>query len=665
MKTIQTYLFTLIALFTIQVAQAQCTGTVTVSGTDPTFTFTNTNTGVTTWYNWNFGDGTTASSASSGTTNHTYTANGTYTVIGSFYDTSTATACSDVDTVYVTVSSITNPTCNAAFSIGGNGPNFVFTPSNVPNSPLGYYNFEWNWGDGSATQYSFDMSGVTHTYTTNGTYNVTCILYDSIFCSDTVVSSLTVTNAGGTTCNAAFMAIDSSGTHYFIPTANTTASTTYSWDFGDGTTSNLQYPTHVYSPTGTGTFTACLVVNDTASNCADTSCITITINGGSSCNAMFTDSINYLTAVFTPSYTTGVTTYLWDFGDGTVSTVQNPVHVYPWVAGTTTYNVCLTVTGQNGCTDTVCNVITLYNPVSSNYISGSVYTNSFADSGVVFLIQYDSILGTLTAVDTTIIDSSGTYSFGIVPNGSYLIKAALSPNSAYYSSFLPTYYAIGTPQIPGGELLWSNADYATSPNNGIYYDILMVPGTNLGGNGFVGGLVSQGANKVGDPISDILIIVTDLSGNPVAYEYSDISGSFDMDDLPYGDYILYPEVYGKTTNSMNFTLSATSPNANNFRVAVNSSSVDVSIATGIERVNEFSNVTLFPNPVQNELNIDFGRMIQNEINIEMYDVAGRRISNQEFSGSNTVKLNTTSLNEGVYLIKLTSNEGEQVYKFVK
>src|SRR5687768_8286369 len=68
----------------------------------------------------------------------------------------------------------------------------------------------------------------------------------------------------------------------------------YHWDFGDGTTSGLQNPTHVY--TTTGTFTVCEIVTayNSPNFCSDTFCRTITINNNacSSLHASFTISGN-------------------------------------------------------------------------------------------------------------------------------------------------------------------------------------------------------------------------------------------------------------------------------------------------------------------------------------------------------------------------------------
>jgi len=44
-------------------------------------------------------------------------------------------------------------------------------------------------------------------------------------------------------------------------------------------------------------------------------------------------------------------TWYWDFGDGTTSTLANPVHLYE-VYGR--YSVCLTITSITGCSNTYC-----------------------------------------------------------------------------------------------------------------------------------------------------------------------------------------------------------------------------------------------------------------------------------------------------------------------
>ncbi len=47
--------------------------------------------------------------------------------------------------------------------------------------------------------------------------------------------------------------------------------------------------------------------------------------------------------------------WLWDFGDGTTSTEQNPLHAFPQQG---TYLVCLTIENDStGCIDTFCDSV--------------------------------------------------------------------------------------------------------------------------------------------------------------------------------------------------------------------------------------------------------------------------------------------------------------------
>jgi len=153
-------------------------------------------------------------------------------------------------------------------------------------------------------------------------------------------------------CSASFYGYDSTntGNYYFVNMSYGTG-LSYAWDFGDGNTSNQQYPTHTFT---NGTYTVCLTVS--SGTCSDTYCQTITV-GGPACNAYFysyTDTLNstvYLVNLSNNS--SGNLTYAWDFGDGNTSNQPYPSHTY---ASTGIYYICLTISDMF-CTSTYCDSI--------------------------------------------------------------------------------------------------------------------------------------------------------------------------------------------------------------------------------------------------------------------------------------------------------------------
>ena len=123
------------------------------------------------------------------------------------------------------------------------------------------------------------------------------------------------------------------------------------WDFGDGSSSNDQNPSHVYNITGK--FIVKLAVKND-SNC-DASWFTDTISVETIPVAGFVVATPYCTASpikFISQSTSVIGTiakWYWDFGDGTLSDQQNPEHIYA-IAGN--YNVKLIVENANGCQST-------------------------------------------------------------------------------------------------------------------------------------------------------------------------------------------------------------------------------------------------------------------------------------------------------------------------
>lgn len=120
------------------------------------------------------------------------------------------------------------------------------------------------------------------------------------------------------------------------------------WDFGDGSpTSSFQNPTHTYATTGD--FTVTLTVN--TANCTSTGTFLVSVEPAP--NPSFTfdplTGCSPLEVAFTNT-STGGDNYIWDLGDGNISTDTNPVNTFSHYGLTdTTFTVVLTAQTAFGC----------------------------------------------------------------------------------------------------------------------------------------------------------------------------------------------------------------------------------------------------------------------------------------------------------------------------
>ena len=130
---------------------------------------------------------------------------------------------------------------------------------------------------------------------------------------------------------------------------------TWSWDFGDGTTSTDQNPAHQY--TTSGTYTVALTASNATYGTTDTETKTDYITVSIDPSAPVADFVatplceDVGDPIYFIDYSTGGGLYAWNwsFGDSSYSELRNPTHTY---ASNGTYDISLTVWGANG-TDTL------------------------------------------------------------------------------------------------------------------------------------------------------------------------------------------------------------------------------------------------------------------------------------------------------------------------
>jgi len=257
------------ACSTVNIAVNACVAGFTWNQTsNNVISFTNTSTPYvqnSTYFIWNFGDN---QSDQQQNPVHTYSVPGTYYVCVTIYNDTfnnnnycTATFC---DSITVTGSVL----CNV--SVGTSVLQGASCVSCADGSAYAYMNggtapYTYSWSDGQTTQVANNLlSGVYSVCMTDANG---CSACDSIYVP-----------VGNVSCHANFT--------IWLDTANTQQAwiynystggpnTTYTWFWGDNTSSTGMFASHVYSTTGQ--YTICLFINDSVNNCSDSMCQVIMV----------------------------------------------------------------------------------------------------------------------------------------------------------------------------------------------------------------------------------------------------------------------------------------------------------------------------------------------------------------------------------------------------
>jgi|GEM_PF-437463 len=428
-----------------------------------------------TWV-WDFGDNTTQTITFPAIPNvtHIYSGYGTFNVT---LTVTTNTGCSK--TIIKSVIVAPTPLANFTFDAGCFSSPVQF--SDLSQAGTGSLsNWLWNFGEpASGTANQSSMQNPAHTYASATSYTVTLIVTNSSGCKDTISKPVTVTNPPSVDFTSQPGCVDDST--QFTASLNAGLIASVEWTFGDGGTSTVLNPYHVY--TLSGTFTVTLMATDT-SGCSNSISHTVTITpppvalfqaGTPSCSGMPVQFDDLSSA-------TGgqITFWHWYFGDGTDILINAPAnpdvsHTY---SSAGTFNVVLEIGTSLGCEasadqDVVISTGPLAEFEYGNSCAGNPvsFTNLSGTNGGPALIGYlwdfgDPGSGTANSSNLSnpshIYTATGTYTVTL-----YVTNAGGCQDTVYHSVLIHP--------IPAVDFTWSNTCLGSTTNFSVSPAVTNIP----------------------------------------------------------------------------------------------------------------------------------------------------------------------------------------------
>lgn len=614
MKKLSSIILFILVLTSVQSVKAQCQAgyTYLVTGGMVQFSDSSNGTSGAVGYFWDFGNGDTANIANPSPP----LVNGSYNVCLTITDSiCTNTLC---DTVVVG--------CTANFTYTDNGAgSFSF----VNMSTGGFVSETWDFGDGQS--FTPPTYPIVHNYSTDGVYTVTVSIWDSLTqCNNSTNQTITV--VGASSCGTPnFTYIDNTDGNASFFNSSTNASN-YTWDFGNGNTSTQVNPTFYYQPAGT--YFVCLTINDSCNNVFCDSVI-VTDTSGTAClgAASFTFIDNGGGNISFNNTSANTVSSFWTFGDGGTSLSYSPNNTYSTDGN---YLVVLTVTDSNACISTISQMVS---------VSGALNVCSMASF-------------------VTTDNGSGLWSFSSTSSG--------SPTSYVWD------FGDGT-QTSG-----------QSPNHlynvdGIYVVVLTVFDSILGCSNSTNSIITISGATGGSPCNSAFVVIYDTASTNVLV-YNTSTGINITYDWSFGDGNF------STLQNPNYTYSGNGPyglclTVDNGSGCIStycdsifgggtvmkqtgfSISVITLILTSInDNVIIDTKLDIFPNPVNDELTINFEIKKASSVDIYATDLLGNVVANvvnqKNIEGVQQVKWNTKSIPNGVYLLNVKTKKSIQVRKVV-
>ena len=503
--------------------------------------------------------------------------------------------------------------------------------------------WEWNFGDGQNSS----KPNPTHQYLSAGNYIVKLTIIDNIGNLSSFIDTLTLVDKVTiqSTANFNYSMLPSTSLHTYNFKDHSFAINdtivSWNWNFGDGsaieTTKNT---THTFLDTGI--YTVILTTTTTTGVTSSQSQQIVVSSVAALCNAdfsyiVFNDTLFYFADISTSD--SNINQWYWDFGDGSTSTVQNPIHKYtnPGV-----YNVLLTIS-SGSCSDAI--VIPIQVGVIQSYsLWGRVYVGNLTTDQCVAYLYQKCNNGCIHAIDTikltSVNDTLGIYYFYQKPEGNYYVNIDIPNTSSFYEDFAPTYY--------GNSPLWSQSQMISLHSDMANMHINMTPIVHQYGNNVVEGYAFGEDNIYR---SNVLVLLYNSYNDLIDYTYTNTAGSYKFEEVPSGEFSVYGDLVGYISSP-----AITPTLGNGDTISGVNFVVSNGVSTGII-YNEITKPTveysIFPNPAVNgRVNLHFETNGASDYSYKIFNVLGAEIVSDKLDViGNDCQIITNDL-LGIYLLSI-------------
>ena len=635
---------------------------------------------------------------------------------GIYYVTVTdSLGCIAVDSINISIKGVA-PFCDFEVDSVCLGVNSVFIDSSktIDGSNLVYW--QWSFGD-SDTSTSSVSGNVSHIYPNPGTYNVNLIIETDSGCANTFSKTTYVYPLPTpdfqplNTCSGVAINFSDSSISNFGQLNK------WYWNFNDTSgitdTSSLQNPNHTFNTAGT--FNVQLIATSNVS-CVDSISKQVIVRQSPQADFNYSQSCFGDTTWFYDNSTTSVFNQIiawkWNFLNNDTAIISNPKYLFADSAGQ--YFVNLRVRSLNGCESEINKAVIIDAIPKAGFYTGNLCKNipvQFIDTGkvenssiVYWYWSFDTLSASLAQNPKYTFNDTSIYSINLIVSSTVGCKDTITKNIKINRlpesnfTFDPEY---GEPPLTvdftntsneSVNWFWNFADGSTSSDehpthifldSGIFYVSLLIN------------------NKYGCPDSNqhpIFVIYSpiDIAVVNVYSEIKDNYISFSADLINLGtqkikELSLLARVNGENAikevwsglllpgENMNYKFKAeyllSDASSANF-ICVKA------IVPGLQNdVNEDNDEFCksikdafivnqpYPNPVAKELILNFILPYNDKVEIQLFDSNGNYIKNV-FSenctkGLNTLKLDLSTLNSGMYSFRLIYRDKVEIRKFVK